>query len=787
MSSDQKVGTYSGIDGTSITAGAELDLQYLSRFFGTLPDPVVVTNSQQRVVFLNRAAEELLGCSVHPETHCPPWKEILQIDSEKEQRLVERCFTGSEPLNRLPLQLRNRQGNGFSLWITATVMEDETGRFAGCLAILRDIQSDLEAHPEIQSQIATLSSILDSFPTPFFTVSPNLVITHMNELMEKLTGYTREEVIGHLACAKILCTEQCETDACMLNQAMESRRPIAGVRRVIVDRQGREIPVVVNASLITDLAGNVIGGFEAVRDISRRVEAEKKIELLAEMTQEGILMADEKHRVIFANSRMGEIAGLPKEDVVGMKVSELLSPQHEEMMSDLMSEPDAENQQHLCFCSTLQSDFSLQDAYRSLETCIAVTRVGESRITYLYLRDLTERIEIERELRKANSFLNNIIQSSVDGIVVADTSGNVLIFNEGAERILGYKAAEVVGHSEVLLKFYDLQLAREMMRRMRSNQYGPPGKLNPSRISFTSKSGEEVPVNFSAAIITEGGQAIGSVGIFTDLREHERMRRELDDLRENERMRLELEETQRQLVQAEKITSLGRLAAGVAHEINNPLAGVLIYADMLMKELEGNEQWRQDLQEIINQTLRCKQIVARLLEFSRQSLDERVLFDVNEIIGQCVALLQHQSLFHNVEIIQNLESDLPQILGNPGELEQVFTNLMLNATDAMESTGKITIISRSEPEAKKVVLAFTDTGPGISPEVREKIFEPFFTTKPVGVGTGLGLSVVYGVIQRHGGSIEVETPPDGGATFIIRLPLETPEVNSQVAESDLAG
>jgi len=782
VSTDSRIDDSPAISSQNMKGLANLDLRSLRVYFDRLPDAVLVANSQQRVVYLNPAAEDLLGCSVHPETDCPPWNEILQIDSEKGQRLVEQCFMGSEPLNRVPLQLRNGPGGKLSLWITATVMEDETGKFAGCLAILRDIHSDLEAHPEIQSQIATLSSILDSFPTPFFTVSPNLVITHMNELMEKLTGYTREEVIGHLACAKVLCTEQCETDACVLTQAMESRRPIAGIRRVIVDRQGREIPVVVNASIITDVAGNVIGGFEAVRDISRRVEAEKKIELLAEMTQEAILMANEKHRVIFANSRMGEIAGLPKEDVVGMKVSELLSPQHEEMMLELMTEPDAENQQHLCFCSTLQSDFSLQDAYRSFETCIAVTRVGESRITYLYLRDLTERIEIERELRKANSFLNNIIQSSVDGIVVVDPKGKVLVFNEGAERILGYKAAEVLGHSEVLQKFYDLQLAREMMRRMRNNQYGPPGKLNPTRISFTSKSGKQVPVNFSSAIIEEGGQEIGSVGIFTDLSEHERMRRELDDLRENERMRRELEETQRQLVQAEKITSLGRLAAGVAHEINNPLAGVLIYADILMKELKGEERWRKDLEEIISQTLRCKQIVARLLEFSRKSLDERVLLDVNEIIGHCVTLLQHQSLFHNIEIIQELEGDLPQIVGNPGELEQVFTNLMLNAADAMEGKGQMTISSGAESEAKQVILKFIDTGPGVAPEITEKIFEPFFTTKPVGVGTGLGLSVVYGVIQRHGGTVEVESHPGRGATFIVSLPLETPEVNSQVVD-----
>ena len=786
MSFDQEVDTYQGIDGTKIAANAKLDLQYLAKFFGTLPDPVVVTNSQQQVVFLNQTAEELFGCSVHPDTHCPPWNEILQIDSEKEQRLVERCFTGSEPLNRVPLQLRNRQGRGFSLWITATVMEDENGRFAGCLAIIRDIQSDLEAHPEIQSQLATLASILDNFPTPFFTVSPDLVITHMNEHMEELTGYSREEVVGQMACSRVLCTEQCGTDECLLVQAMADRRHIVGIRRVITDRHGKEIPVVVNASIITDAGGNVIGGFEAVRDISWRVEAEKKIELVAEMTQEGILMADENHRVIFANSRLAEITGLPQEDIVGMSISELLSPQHDEMISNLLSEPDPENIGPLCFCSTLQADSNLLDTYRRFETCIGLSRVGKSRITYLYLRDLTERIEIERELRKTNSFLNNIIQSSVDGIVVVDTRGNVLVFNEGAERILGYKASEVEGHSEVLLKFYDIDLAREMLRRIRSNEYGPPGKLNPTRISFTSKSGEEVPVDFSAAIIEEGGREIGSVGIFTDLREHERMRRELNDLRENERMRRELEETQRQLVQAEKIASLGRLAAGVAHEINNPLAGVLIYADILMKELKGNEQGRKDLKEIVSQTLRCKQIVARLLEFSRQSLDERVLFDVNEIIGHCVELLQHQSLFHNVEIILDLHSDLPQILGNPGELEQVITNLMLNATDAMEGRGRITISTQSGLDMKEVVLTFNDTGPGIPPEIKEKIFEPFFTTKPVGVGTGLGLSVVYGVIHRHGGSIEVSSRPETGTTFIIKLPLEPPEVIPEVAEKGFA-
>ena len=784
MNSDGTVNPPQATPSRDTVAITGLDLKHHSLIFAGFPDPVMVINRQGRVVFMNPAAEDLFGCSVRAGEEYPLCSEILKTDMKEHPLSIEKWMVGQAPLNRAPLRLRNRQGSWLSLSVTVTPIGDGGQNLIGFFAILRDIRSDLEACPEIRNELSTLSNILDNFPTPFFTVDPNLVITHMNELMEKLTGYTKEEVVGRMACSTVLCTPQCNTDECVLMEAMEARRPIAGIRRVIRERRGRDIPVVVNASLITDGEGNVIGGFEAVRDISRRVEAEKKIELLAEMTQEGILMADENNRVIFANSRLAEITGLPKEDIVGMSISELLSPQHDEMISSLLKEPDPENLGHLCFCSTLQSDFALQDTYRSFETCIGLSRVGKSRITYLYLRDLTERIEIERELRKANTFLNNIIQSSVDGIVVVDTKGKVLVFNRGAERILGYDAEEVVGHSEVLRKFYGIDLAREMMRRIRSSEYGPPGRLNPTRISFTSKTGEEVPVNFSAALIKEGNRDIGSVGIFSDLREHERMRQELADLREHQRMREELEKTHRQLVQAEKIASMGRLAAGVAHEINNPLAGVLIYADMLMKEIKHNEAWRQDLEEIINQTLRCKQIVSRLLEFSRQSLEERVVFDLNEVIGHCVELLGRQALFHNIEIIQDLDSALPQILGNPGELEQVFTNLIINAADAMDGRGKLTISSRPDLKAEQVILKFTDTGSGIPPAIKDKIFEPFFTTKPLGKGTGLGLSVVYGVVQRHGGDIQVDSPSEGGATFIIKLPLESHFVMSYMLEED---
>jgi PAS domain S-box-containing protein len=738
-----------------------LNLESLRQVFLQFPDPVMVMNGSQRVVYLNDAAEALLG-GADKTDGAPLWSDLFEARTlEGTFPFVERCLEGAG-FNRVPFRLKNALGATSSLFLSANPLKDGNGRIVGCLVVFRDILADLMAQTEMKTEAATLYGIFENFPTPFFTVDSNLLVTYMNRHLEKLVGFTRSEVINKMTCSQVLSTVQCGTDACLLRQAMKDGKPITGVRRTIVDRAGRKIPVVVNSSIITDADGKIIGGFEAIRDITPIVEAEQKIEMLTELTQEGILMVNEHHRIVFANSRMADILRQPKERLVGLDVSEVLPPQHQKMMADLMRRVDEENQQQLSFCSTIQAMHAEKEDYRAFETCMAVSRIGKGVIACMYFFDLTKRIETERQLRNANSFLSNIIRSSVDGIVVVDTEANVLIFNEGAERILGYKAEEVIGHPEVFREFYDSEVARENMRRMRSEKHGPKDKLSTTRISFRRKDGEVVPVNFSAAIIKEGDREVGSVGIFSDMREHLRILREL-------------EEAKIQLLQSEKIASLGRLSAGVAHEINNPLAGILIYADMLMKDVGDHAEWKADLEEIVNQTLRCKQIVTRLLEFSRQPLGERVIFSVNEVIDRCIELLGHQPLFHDIEFVRDLPDDVPGILGDPGQIQQVFTNLIINAANAMDGKGKLTVSSRFNEPSEEVVLKFADTGPGISPEIMDKIFEPFFTTKRPGEGTGLGLSVAYGIIQQHGGKIDVESMPGSGAVFSVVLPLISPE------------
>ena len=378
-------------------------------------------------------------------------------------------------------------------------------------------------------------------------------------------------------------------------------------------------------------------------------------------------------------------------------------------------------------------------------------------------RDVTNRIKLEREAQKSNIFFQNVIRSAVDGIVVVDTKGNVLIFNEGMENLTGYKAKEIMEHGH-LSSFYNIDVAKENMKKMRSSEYGPVGKLNPTSMSIMTKEDKEVPVTLSASIITIDQREVGSVGIFTDMREILKMRKDLED-------------AHLQLVQSEKIASVGRMAAGVAHEINNPLAGALIYAELLKEGLQDNPQYQSDIQEVIDQTLRCKKIVAELLEFSRQSIGQTSSFSLEYLIGQCLNLLVNQALFQNIEVTTEIDPDMPEMVGDIGQLQQVFTNLFINAAHAMDGRGGLNVTAEYQSDRSQFVIKVSDTGPGIPVELRDKIFDIFFTTKPVGKGTGLGLSITQNILQLHGGTITFECPPDGGTTFLIKLPMEFTEAS----------
>jgi signal transduction histidine kinase len=241
------------------------------------------------------------------------------------------------------------------------------------------------------------------------------------------------------------------------------------------------------------------------------------------------------------------------------------------------------------------------------------------------------------------------------------------------------------------------------------------------------------------------------------------------DLEEEKTLKQELEKAQTQLLQAEKMASLGKLAAGVAHQLNNPLGGITLFTQLVLEDYDLPEKAKEDLERILKDAQRCRDTVRELLEFARQTRKMMQPHDLNKAITRTLFLLENQTLFHNIRIEKKLAPSLPPVYGDIQQLNHLLMNIILNSAEAMEGQGNLTIQTELCNDNKRLLLAISDSGPGIPEDVRQHIFEPFFTTKEPGKGTGLGLSMVYGIVQNHGGKIHTLTQPDKGTTFIIEL------------------
>jgi signal transduction histidine kinase len=395
-----------------------------------------------------------------------------------------------------------------------------------------------------------------------------------------------------------------------------------------------------------------------------------------------------------------------------------------------------------------------------------------------------------QQYERLKEFSENIVESINVGVLAAGLNDRVESWNSKMERLTGIPRDEALGrplselfpselasHFEALQGSLDVhQLYRiplqpaDAIRTDRTGDAPLPGngngsggnsalaQTNPDEDGAASReeSRRAVTVNIAIApLVTRDGSCIGRLVI-------------LDDITERE-------ELERKLVQADKLSSIGLLAAGVAHEVNTPLAVISTYAQMLAKQVAGDEQKAKLLDKIARQTFRASEIVNSLLNFSRTSSTAFEDIDLNRVVRETLALLEHQFQKAAINVESDLEEALPLIRGNAGKLQQVFLNLFINARDAMESGGTLSVTTK--PDALGVRVEVRDSGPGIPHENLARIFDPFFTTKGARKGTGLGLSVSYGIVEEHGGVIEVESKPGEGTVFRLEFPAVKKAVN----------
>jgi signal transduction histidine kinase len=376
-------------------------------------------------------------------------------------------------------------------------------------------------------------------------------------------------------------------------------------------------------------------------------------------------------------------------------------------------------------------------------------------------RSLQRKVE---EYERLKEFSENIVESINVGILAADLEDRVESWNSQIEQLSGVSRENALGQK--LSDLFPAELT-DQFNRVRGETgihhiykflLKPSLNGNGNGNGHTNGAAHVLPARFREAtlniaiapLVSKEQQQIGRLIIFDDVTD-----------------RAELEQ---RLVQADKLSSIGLLAAGVAHEVNTPLAVISTYAQMLAKQMaEDSPQKTLILDKIAKQTFRASEIVNSLLNFSRTSSTSFGDVSLNRVIQETLSLLEHQLQKSGVQIQSNLDNSLPPVHGNTGKLQQVFLNLFLNARDAMSGGGTLSVRTWRDNAGVRVEVA--DSGQGIAPEHLQRIYDPFFTTKGAQKGTGLGLSVTYGIIQEHGGSIEVSNRPDGGACFRLELPV----------------
>jgi len=316
-------------------------------------------------------------------------------------------------------------------------------------------------------------------------------------------------------------------------------------------------------------------------------------------------------------------------------------------------------------------------------------------------------------------------------------------------------------------RFVDLQARAAFIDRLRSE-----GGANSHLLRLRRADGNPVWVEVTAhAEPTDAAGAVSIEALVRDVSE----RKKLDD---------EARDLYHQLLQAEKMAALGQTISGVAHELNNPLATILNWAERLSQRTTGDESVRRGLETILSESERAARIVRNLLTFARKRQTTRAMVDVNLVIRETLALRAYDQRVNNVAVIEALAAGLPQVFADGHQIQQVLLNLVINAEQAMlAANGRGTLVVRTwhDPRQETIILEINDDGPGIPDGLQPKIFDPFFTTKEVGQGTGLGLTVAYAIVQEHGGRIRLESRPNLGASFYVELPVSGVRVPAAAA------
>ncbi|MBM3143120.1 MAG: PAS domain S-box protein, partial [Chloroflexi bacterium] len=628
---------------------------------------------------------------------------------------------------------------------------------------------------ELQEARDKYLNLYDFAPAGYFTLDRNGIIVDVNLAGSELLGSEKHRLIGTQFTSSISPDSQ---DAFYFHYRESLKTGTkSSCELKMLKADGTLFPAQLISMAMPEKDGNINQCRTAVMDITERKRAEETLREAKEFSQslitsarDGVSVLDNRGVHIDVNPALCEMTGFLREELIGA------GPPHPYWPPEQYEEIDR------AFRNTLAGDFAdveltfMRKNGQRFPVIVSPAGIKDKEgnvISYFALvKDITERKLAEEMLRQSEEKYRTILAEIADSYFEVDLTGNLTFVNDSTCRNLSYSREELLGMNyrgftaEEDIK-HVFQIFNDVYRTGEPN-IGFPWKI-------IRKDGNVGFVEASVSLLhSQTGEIIGFRGVGRDITERKKA--------EEERKQLELKAQV-----TSRLASVGEMAAGVAHEINNPLTGVIGYAQLLMDRKDVPPDIRKDLVAMNEGAQRVAGIVKRLLTFSRQTKPERRYVDINELIESTLALRAYHLRVNNIKVTTQLAPDLLETVADPGQIQQVLLNLIVNAETEMKlAHGKGKLAITTEKSDNTIKICCQDNGPGIKPEIIDRIFDPFFTTREVGQGTGLGLSLCYGIITEHKGKIYAESKPGKGATFTVELPVvaeaEPPKPSEAVVE-----
>ena len=611
---------------------------------------------------------------------------------------------------------------------------------------------------------AGFAKILDMGDYGILVVEGTGKVEYVNGTVSSMTGFSKEELYEKGVSSFL------STDSLHVLAEMEKETAGAGGRKVctemrIIDKTGT--PKECEVSIASDKVRGRERFYVYMRDITERKGMESQVHLseeryrrLFDSIRHGIFLSAKEGRFVDCNQAVLAMLGYDNKEAfldLDLATEVYERPEDRKRFQEIVEKEGYVKDYDVTFRKKTGEIINV------LLTCEAISEGQDGVLGYRgMMMDVTRRKKVERDLRETNRFLNKLIEASPDGIIVTDAKGDVILYNKAAEKLLGYTTEEVIGKANVK-SLYPKGLARKIRELLMDERLGNRGVLPPTELFIKNKWGDVIDISLSASLLfDENGEELAAIGIFKDMGEMLRMKQKL-------------KETQEQLFQSERLAAMGRLTSRIAHEINNPLYGIINTLELLKTEIPETSKRRELLDMSLSEVVRLSIMVKNMLTFSRPEEETRKEIDMNQFLQGILMFLERQLQESDVRLAVDFDPALPLVSVSPGQMRQVVLNLVKNAIEAMPYGGVLTVTTKGRDGAAEICIE--DTGTGISEEVKGKIFEAFFTTKDSVVkGVGLGLSVCYGIVRDHGGEIAVESTPGQGSSFTISLPVGQPQV-----------